>query len=410
MNTNTAMAETAPQTYTVSQLTALIKEILEGAFPPVWVSGELSNFSHPDSGHMYFTLKDETAELRCAMFRGMNRFLRFTPKDGMQVLVQGNVRVYERRGSYQLAVQRMEPAGLGTLYLAFEALKRKLSDEGLFDPELKQELPRFPRRIGIITSRTGAAVKDILHILKRRAPYVTIILRPSRVQGDLAAKEISEGIRELNDFNSVDVIILGRGGGSLEDLWPFNEERVARAIFDSKIPVISAVGHETDVAISDMVADLRAPTSSAAAELVAPDIEDLKSRISAGYEELQRSMVSFLEAFWQRLDANAARYALTDPRRQIDQQRQFLISFNHQMAQAVQNRLDLNRSIFRGLSKELEALNPKGILNRGYAIAYGLPQGNILRNPDDLGEGDPFELQLAEGRMGARKESRQGNG
>lgn len=409
MNPEISTVETAPPTYTVTQLTALIKDILEGAFPPVWVSGELSNLSQPDSGHIYFTLKDETAELRCAMFRGINRFLRFTPEEGMQILVQGNVRVYEQRGTYQLVVQRMEPAGLGTLYLAFEALKKNLLEEGLFDPELKQPLPEIPKKVGIITSRTGAALQDILNILHRRAPYLGVILRPVRVQGEKAADEISQGVREFNEYGEVDVIILGRGGGSLEDLWPFNEEKVARTIFESKIPVISAVGHETDVTISDMVADLRAPTPSAAAELVAPSMDDLQSRIRVNRETLHRSVKEHLESNWQSLDALAGRYALADPRRQIEHKQSILNSLNHQMIQAAQNRMELNQSHFFGVIKELEALNPNGILERGYGIAYGIPSGNILRDPNEISEGDRFELQLAMGRMGARKETHHRN-
>jgi len=244
----------------VSDLNKQIKGILENSISRFWVSGEISNFIHHSSGHMYFTLKDEKSEIRCVMFKGPNQLLHFKPENGMQILLEGEISVYEPRGQYQILVKKMEPAGIGTLYLAFEALKKQLSIEGLFDLDKKKKLPTYPQNIGIITSKTGAAVQDIFQVLHRRSPHVNIILRSTQVQGDKAANDIVEAINDMVSYNKLDVIIIGRGGGSLEDLWPFNEEPVARAIFSCPIPIISAVGHETDLSISDLVADMRAPT------------------------------------------------------------------------------------------------------------------------------------------------------
>ena len=289
--------------FTVTELNAEIRSILEGSFSDIWVTGEISNFhNHSSSGHMYFTLKDGRAELRCVMFRGANRFLRFIPENGLNVRVYGSVSVFEQRGQVQLIATLMEPAGLGDLFQAFEALKKKLAEEGLFNPEHKLSLPNFPRSVGVVTSGTGAAIRDILNVLKRRAPHVRILLRPTRVQGDGAAREIAEGIQNLEQFGSVDVVIVGRGGGSLEDLWAFNEEVVARAIYNCAIPVISAVGHETDFTISDLTADLRAPTPSAAAELVSPARDEILSQLMIHLASIERSILAKIEQLWQSMD------------------------------------------------------------------------------------------------------------
>ena len=306
---------TAPeqQAISVSDLTQQIKNVLEGSFPILWITGEISNFVHHGSGHMYFTLKDEKAEIRGVMFKGFNQFLHFKPENGMQVLLQGDLAIYEARGQYQIVAKKIEPAGIGTLYLAFEALKKQLSAEGLFDKEVKQKLPVFPNCIGVITSKTGAAVNDIFQVLERRAPHVDVMLRPSRVQGNKAALDLTEAINDMAAFNAVDVIIIGRGGGSLEDLWPFNEEQVARAIFACPIPIISAVGHETDLSISDLVADMRAPTPSVAAEVVSPAASDLNEYIY-GYEgSLASIMQRDLQKRWQGLDIAKDRFALQEP-------------------------------------------------------------------------------------------------
>ncbi|MEE9572673.1 MAG: exodeoxyribonuclease VII large subunit, partial [Candidatus Neomarinimicrobiota bacterium] len=255
-------------TITISELTAQIKNILESKFDSIWVSGEISNFKHHYSGHMYFTLKDDSTEIKAVMFKGFNQYLRIKPEDGMQVLANGRLSVYEQRGQYQLILTKLEPSGIGTLYLAFEALKKQLAKESLFDIDRKKELPKYPDTIGVITSQSGAAVQDIFRVMERRAPFVDVILRATKVQGEGAALDIVRAIEEFNEYKKINVIIMGRGGGSLEDLWPFNEEVVARAISASRIPIISAVGHETDYSISDMVADKYASTPSAAAEIV----------------------------------------------------------------------------------------------------------------------------------------------
>ena len=313
----------------VSDLNHQIKELLEGSFPQLWVEGEISNFIYHSSGHMYFTLKDDESEIRAVMFKGNNQFLHFKPENGMRVFLNGRVSVYEPRGQYQLIAQRMEPAGLGTLFLAFEALKKQLSSEGLFDDDAKKPLPGIPKKIGIITSKTGAAIKDMMQVLERRAPYVELILRPTLVQGDDAAEDIVDAIREVSSDSSIDLIILGRGGGSLEDLWPFNEEKVARAIFDCTTPIISAVGHETDVTISDMVADLRAPTPSAAAELTAPSISELLSRVDGLNERLSGKLMRIMETQWQKMDHLQDRFTLQRPDAIIQRLHEHTLSLIH---------------------------------------------------------------------------------
>ena len=251
--------------YTVSELSARIRSLLEGNLYNIWVAGEISNFHHhPSSGHMYFTLKDGSAELRCAMFRGANQILRFMPKDGIEVRVNGSVTIFEQRGQVQLVVRQMEPSGMGDLFKAFDAMKKMLENEGLFDPSHKKPIPIIPRKIGLVTSGSGAALRDILQILERRAPYLDVILRSAKVQGDGSATDIAEGISELEQFGDIDSIIIGRGGGSLEDLWAFNEESVIRAIHASEIPVVAGIGHEVDVTLSDLAADHRAATPTAA--------------------------------------------------------------------------------------------------------------------------------------------------
>ncbi|MBN1587017.1 MAG: exodeoxyribonuclease VII large subunit, partial [Candidatus Omnitrophica bacterium] len=266
-----ALEETQPEQsrpLTVSELTRQVKQLLEEIYPRVWVVGEISNLRTPASGHMYFTLKDEGAELACVFFKFASQRLKFKLEDGLQVVLRGSVTVYERQGKYQLKVDTAEPKGAGALQLAFEQLKKKLAAEGLFDPEHKKPVPWLPKRIGVVTSPTGAAIRDILHVLARRMPGMDVLIAPVRVQGEEAAPEIAAAIRVMNALKNVDVLIVGRGGGSLEDLWCFNEEIVARAIYESELPVISAVGHEIDWTIADMVADVRAPTPSAAAEIV----------------------------------------------------------------------------------------------------------------------------------------------
>ena len=387
----------------VSELTFQIKELMEGSFPSVWIEGEMSNFIHHRSGHMYFTLKDDRSELRSVMFRGNNRFLRFKPESGLKVVVQGKISVYEQRGQYQLIVQQMEPAGIGTLYLAYEALKKQLSAEGLFDMEWKQEIPPFPKTVGIVTSGSGAAIQDIIKVLSRRAPHVQLILRPTLVQGADAAAEIVQAIGEFQSFQNVDVLIVGRGGGSLEDLWPFNEEKVARAIHACTIPIISAVGHETDISISDLVADVRAPTPSVAAELVSPSRENLIGNLDQIFFDLNRALGRQLQQKWQSLDHLTDRAVFQQPGRKVADRRVRLETAIHQLVQSAQYRVNVSRSHLQGVQEILTVLNPQNVLERGYSIAMTVPEREIIRSAHALNRGDPFQVQTARGKFSAVK-------
>ncbi len=388
---------------TVGELTRQIKEILEGSFSQLWVEGEISNYIHHSSGHMYFTLKDDEAEIRCAMFKGNNQYLRFKPENGMKVLLSGRISVYAPRGQYQLISTRLEPAGLGTLFLAFEALKKRLSAEGLFDDEFKKPLPKIPETIGLITSKTGAAVKDMINVLGRRAPYVKLILRPTLVQGDEAAADIVNAIQEMDTSCEPDLIIFGRGGGSLEDLWPFNEEKVARAIFDCQTPTISAVGHETDTTIADLVADLRAPTPSAAAELAAPSIDELMQSLQTVDEKMRALLVRKLEYYWQKMDHIQDRFALQRPDAFINRMTDLNTHLISALKQSILMKLQSRFGQLETLQAELTVLNPKSILDRGYAIATA-DSGKIIHSPNELKTGELFRLQLAKGIISARKE------
>lgn len=389
------------QVFTVSEITSQIKTVLETSFPTVWIEGEISNFRHHSSGHMYFTLKDDRAELKVVMFRRDNQFLRFTVEDGMKVLAQGNITVYEARGIYQLIVRQMEPAGLGTLYLAFEALKKKLAEEGLFADERKQPIPKFPSKVGVITSGTGAAIQDIQNVLGRRAPHVEIILRPTRVQGEGSADDIVAAIRDFEEFGDFDVLIVGRGGGSLEDIWPFNEEKVARAIVDCPIPIISAVGHESDFTITDFVADLRAPTPSAAAELVSPSREELQAFLNETVRRCRDSVMIGIEIAWQRLDALTTRYGFQQPQILIDQKQQMINDLDKRLSQRIQFKWGLQFSHFQGLQKRLLGANPKGILQRGYSIVYKLPDRQVVNRVRLLKVGQEFGLLMSDGEVTA---------
>jgi exodeoxyribonuclease VII large subunit len=389
-------------TISVSEITSKLKELIESNFSNIWIQGEISNFKHHSSGHMYFTLKDQGAELRCVMFRGFNQGIHFKPEDGMDVILQGKITVYEPRGQYQLMVQNMEPAGLGTLYLAFEALKKQLQLEGLFDNSLKKELPEFPKKVGIVTSQTGAAFKDIVQVLNRRAPYVDIVLRPTLVQGISAANDIVEAIKELSLINNIDVVIIGRGGGSLEDLWAFNEEVVARAIVACEIPIISAVGHETDVTISDMVADLRAPTPSAAAEIVALSNKDLKQKINQQRDILFKVFQYKLNKIWQNLDYLTDRHSIQKPQNIIERQKDKLNTLSNRLSLKMNHIITISQSKAMAINKELNILNPSGILKRGYSIIYDT-NGAIIRKGSDLKENDLFEAQIGQDRIEAVK-------
>lgn len=387
----------------VSDLTSRIKNILEGEFDNIWVSGEISNFKHHYSGHMYFTLKDDESEIRAVMFKGFNQYLRFKPEDGMQVLTGGRITVYEQRGQYQLILKQLEPSGIGTLYLAYEALKKQLAEEGLFDEDKKIDLPKHPKTIGVVTSKSGAAVQDIFQVLERRSPFVNIILRPTKVQGEGASKDIVDAINEFNDFRDVDVIIIGRGGGSLEDLWPFNEEIAARAICDSKIPIISAVGHETDYSISDMVADYRAPTPSAAAEIVSPSINEIGDYLNGFTNRLEDNISNLLERNWQKLDELFNRHSKQKPQNIIELQRKELDKLSIRFRKSIFNNQQLLNLELKPLTEKLSALNPKAILNRGYSVAFEIPSRNIIKNAKDIKNDQEFELLTSTGSFSAKK-------
>lgn len=391
-----------PTALSVTEVTRRIKELLEESFPGLWVRGELSNFKHHSSGHMYFTVKDKGAELKCVMFRGYNQYLTFGAEDGMDVLLQGDITVYERRGNYQLLVKTMEPAGIGTLYLAFEALKKQLAVEGLFQDARKKPLPTYPKTVGIITSQTGAALRDILNILSRRAPQIKVVIRPALVQGDGAADDLVAALNEMDSHGEAEVIIFGRGGGSLEDLWPFNEEKVARAIDACSIPIISGVGHETDMTISDMVADLRAPTPSAAAEMVSFSRRELMARLLSRYEHMAQLIRSKLDGVWQHLDHLGGRYAFQQPQSILARYREKLGMLEVRLGQSMQHHLSLILSRLEGIGKELEVLNPLTVLERGFSVAFN-SQGKIVKRETDLKVGESFTLQTGHGSLLAEK-------
>lgn len=389
------------QIFSVSEITSQIKTVLETTFPFIWVEGEISNYKYHTSGHMYFTLKDEYSELKGVMFRGDNRSLRFSVEDGMNVLALGNIAVYERRGLYQLIVRQMEPAGLGTLYLAFEALKKKLAEEGLFSEERKKSIPRFPEKVGIITSGTGAAIQDIQNGLNRRAPHLEIFLRPTVVQGEEAADDIVAAIKDFLEFGEVDVLIVGRGGGSLEDIWPFNEEKVARTIADCPIPIISAVGHESDFTITDFVADLRASTPSEAAELVSPSREELLIFLKETNRRCRDAVVARIEMFWQQLDTLVSRYGFQQPHILYEQKQQRLTDLMGRLSQQIHYRLSFQQSQFQGLKKRLFSVSPNSILQRGYSIAFKYPNRQIVSNVNSLDVGQLFGLKMSDGEIQA---------
>ena len=388
----------------VSELTAKIKDLIESNFSSVIVRGEISNFTHHSSGHMYFTLKDKHSELRAVMFKGKNSSLVFTPKNGTDVVIQGNLSVYEMRGQYQIIAQHMEPAGIGALFLAFEELKKRLLAEGLFDKSKKKPMPKFPSTIGIVTSRTGAALRDMLIIFKRRAPQVKIIIRPALVQGSEAPNDIIAAIKDLTLQEGVNLIIIGRGGGSIEDLWPFNDEALAREIFKCSKPIISAVGHETDITISDMVADLRAPTPSAAAEIAINNILEISQSIENNQIRLRNLIESKIATTWQTFDNLSERHFLQKPKMVFIRQKEKIDRLKNNLSLSMNKIISLKKSSAINLYTHLEALSPNNTLNRGYSIAYNKDR-LIIRDPNDIDSGESFTLKTGKGEMAAIKKS-----
>jgi exodeoxyribonuclease VII large subunit len=412
----------ASKIFTVSELTRNIRAALETKFGAVWVQGEVSNYKLQPSGHQYFTLKDARAQISCVIFRNTMPPLRTPLADGAEVQVYGNMTVFEARGQYQLSVQILQPRGVGLLQAKFEALKRKLEAEGLFDAVRKRALPKVPRRIGIVTSPSGAAIRDILNVLKRRAPWLQILINPVRVQGTGAAAEIAVAIRELATPNanwaSVDVIVVTRGGGSIEDLWEFNEEILARAIFDSKIPIVSAVGHEIDFTICDFVADLRAPTPSAAAELIVPDVVDLRRQIAACGRSLGRELLNRVRDAQQRLDHAreilrrclahkidsykrrtlhiAAALQARSPARELMIRRNRFVDLRRRFVDSPVRALQNARHRFDNAAAILRVLGPDATLRRGYSITSD-EAGKIIRTVAAVRPGMKIRSRVSDG-------------
>lgn len=382
----------------VSELNARIKGLIESdpVLGSVYVRGELSNYKVYPSGHHYFTLKDAESSLRCVMFRSAASKLRFRPDSGMRVTAWGRVAVYPRDGAYQLYCEGLMPEGAGDLQVAYEQLKAKLADEGLFDPSHKKPIPRYPERIAVITSSAGAAVHDIIRVLRKRWPVAKVLLLPVRVQGVEAPPEIAGALRYANKYRVADVIITGRGGGSIEDLWAFNDERVARAIYASELPVISAVGHEPDVTIADFVADLRAATPSNAAELVAPDMSELRDALRSAAARLDQAVDRGLSQRRAALTELSSRRVMQSPTGFIDQRRLELDSIRLRLDAAATGRLNRERQEFARLAAKLDALSPLKVLGRGYSIALDAG-GRAVREAAQLKAGDKLDLRLSRG-------------
>lgn len=406
--------------YRVSELTHRIKQLLEGEIGDVWLEGEISNFSRPSSGHLYFTLKDDSAQIRAAFFKGRQRGLGFAPADGMNVRVRGQVSVFERSGQYQIIVSEMEEAGRGSLHAAFEALKKKLEAEGLFDPSRKKPLPLLPQRIGMITSPTGAVIRDMCTVLTRRFPNLHLLLVPVKVQGDGAAESIAKALDWFNEQGQMDVLIVARGGGSLEDLWAFNEEVVARAIHRSRIPVISAVGHETDYSISDFVADVRAPTPSVAAEIVIGPKTDWEATLQQHARRLGRALDTKRLTLKNRYAACAQHWVFKEPTNVLRRHRQQLSTWQRDMTHALgaalreqQQRLDeaslqmrhaalhhhqRTRHNVQQVSEQLRLLSPRAVLERGYSITR-THEGSVVRRAQDVSPATELTTWLADGQI-----------
>jgi len=390
---------------TVSELTQIIKGTLERELEPCWVVGEISNFRIPPSGHLYFTLKDDKSQISAVMFRRQGQGLGFQPENGMEVFCFGRVSVYSVRGDLQLYVESMEPKGRGALYLAFEQLKKRLAEEGLFAVERKRPLPFLPASIGLVTSLQGAALRDMLRILGDRFPDRRIVIRPVKVQGDGAAAEIASAVTELGRSGEVEVMIVGRGGGSLEDLWAFNEEVVARAIFAAGVPVISAVGHEIDFTIADFVADHRAPTPTAAAEMVVPRKADLMERV----EEMRGRLLREIHG---RLDQEREAWAglarrLADPRRRLQENQMRLDELSLALGRRFQDHLGrLKNRLAQGVGR-LSSLSPLAVLERGYSIAHKMPEGLIIKDSAPLKIGDLLRITFARGKSLCRVEEKE---
>lgn len=382
---------------TVSQINNYIKAVIDKTpvLQNIWIKGEISNLKIHSSGHIYLTLKDDGSVLKAVMFRGAAATLRFKPTDGTKVLARGKIGVYESGGQYQIYIEEMEAEGMGDLYAKFEALKKKLSDEGLFDEKRKKPIPRFPETIGIVTSPTGAAIRDMINVIRRRYPMVKVIIYPCLVQGNDAAPSICDGIEYFNTKKKVDVIIAGRGGGSIEDLWAFNEEITARAVAASKIPVISAVGHEVDFTICDFVSDLRAPTPSAAAELAVPDVVELKRMIESSKERMSVLLKNRVDTQSRQLELLAKRSALTQFDKFLLDKEQGVDALFDRCLMAFKNKKEVSEKLFGTLCGKLSALSPLAVFERGYSSAT--KNGKTVKKIAELSDGDNIVLRLTDG-------------
>ncbi len=393
-------AESAEPVLTVSQLSLFLKELVESAFPVVWVAGEISNFSRPQSGHCYLTLKDDQAQIKAVIWRTTAARLRFEPHDGMEVICRGHLDLYAPRGQYQLVVEEIQPRGIGALELALRKLREKLAAEGLFDPARKRSLPAFPRRIAFVTSPTGAAVRDFLQVLKRRWRGASVLIIPVRVQGEGAAAEIAEGIAAANRLSpnhAADVLVVGRGGGSLEDLWAFNEEAVVRAVRASAIPVVSAVGHEIDVTLCDLAADVRALTPSEAAERVVPAADEVQAALLVRQKRL-------LVALWRRaaearrqLNQLAAHRVFRRPFDRLLEHGRGLDMLSSRMSRAIRHRLSTSKQHLAAVAAKLDALSPLAILGRGYSLTARVDDGRLIDDWALVSEGDLIRTRFARG-------------
>ena len=394
------------EVYSVGDLTRYLKELIEAddGLQDLWVQGEVSNFVVSTAGHAYFTLKDATSQVRCVVFRGQIRARTYLPANGAAVVVHGRISIYEPQGTYQLYADLIQPEGVGLLYLQFEELRARLEREGLFDAARKRPLPRFPRRIGVVTSPKGAVFRDIVNVIGRRFPLAELVLAPTLVQGEGAAESICQALQAIDEFGDVDLVILARGGGSLEDLWPFNEERVARAIFASRVPVISGVGHETDFTIADWVADLRAPTPSAAAELAVPDWRECLADVEAQRGRLVQAAQSILAERRREVAEASAALAGLSPARTLERYRQAVDDLLAAGARSVRHRLALERERLRSRRLQLQALSPADVLARGYSLCTHLGTGRVIKRVGEVAAGDLFAVRVADGEFRGKAE------
>ncbi|MFA6308501.1 MAG: exodeoxyribonuclease VII large subunit [Clostridia bacterium] len=399
------------QILSVSEINRYIKEIISRdlVLGNIMVRGELSNYIYHSSGHMYFSLKDESGIIKCVMFKASASRVKFKPESGMKVIIKGYVSVFERDGIYQLYAEDMQPDGIGSLHIAFEQLKAKLASEGLFDVSRKKSLPFLPQKIAVVTSPTGAVIKDIMNVLFRRFPNIELMIFPTAVQGETAAGQIVHAIEKLNELNEADVIIIARGGGSPEDLWPFNEEKVARSIYDSSIPVISAVGHETDFTICDFVADFRAPTPSVAAEIVIQEKRALLDRISSDTKAIRNLLIIDVKQKRDKYQKIMESYVFKQPFDRVYQERQKLDSFEKYLNIGLMANIDRMKAKLGIITGKLDVLSPLTILSRGYSVAVMESGRNVVRSYKDVKKNDKLEIIIEDGFIGCTVNTSQQN-